>query len=115
MANKLTGGSDKTTAEKGWNEILKTGGHEQSESEGKGLVLPHCIEIWGGGGTCPPATLLVPPLLLNEWEFLAAKSTLNLNEMREVYPTNLQQLPLIDYPKLEQSRRRANPRRQSNR
>jgi len=32
--------------------------------------------------------------LLKEREFLAAESTLNLNEMRELYPTNSQQLPL---------------------
>jgi len=32
--------------------------------------------------------------LLNEWELLVAESTLNLNEMRELYPTNSQHSPL---------------------
>ena len=45
---------------------MKTGGHEQSESGGKGLVLPHCIEIWGGG-TCPPR----PHSSFHPWHKLA--------------------------------------------
>ena len=44
----------------GWNEILKTGEHEQSESGGKGLVLPIASKSRGRHVPSRPQTRSTP-------------------------------------------------------